>query len=85
MLDIVRHNMDALEAQLRWVAGRPPLERLMQTRTTVVIAHRLSTIRNADCIYVMEHGKLIEWGRHEQLLDQQGIYASLWRVQMGLR
>ncbi|MBD2041519.1 ABC transporter ATP-binding protein [Microcoleus sp. FACHB-672] len=61
------------------------LERITQNRTTIAIAHRLSTVRNADCIYVMEHGKLIEWGRHEQLLDQQGIYASLWRVQMGLR
>lgn len=59
------------------------LERITLNRTTIAIAHRLSTVRNADCIYVMEHGRLVEWGRHEQLLEQQGIYASLWRVQSG--
>ena len=61
------------------------LERITIDRTTIAIAHRLSTVRNADCIYVMEQGKLVEWGRHEQLLEQEGIYASLWRVQSGLR
>ena len=61
------------------------LERITIDRTTIAIAHRLSTVRNADCIYVMEHGRLVEWGRHEQLLEHQGIYASLWRVQSGLR
>ncbi|WP_414548469.1 ABC transporter ATP-binding protein [Anabaena sp. CCY 0017] len=61
------------------------LERITVDRTTIAIAHRLSTIRNADCIYVMEHGKLIESGTHEQLLDKNGVYASLWRVQSGLR
>ncbi|MDB9306570.1 ABC transporter ATP-binding protein [Nodularia spumigena CS-591/12] len=61
------------------------LERITVDRTTIAIAHRLSTIRNADCIYVMEHGKLIESGTHEQLLDKNGIYASLWRVQSGVR
>ncbi|OLP16743.1 ABC transporter [Leptolyngbya sp. 'hensonii'] len=60
------------------------LERITQNRTTIAIAHRLSTIRNADCIYVMEQGELVEQGRHEKLLEQNGIYASLWRVQMGL-
>ena len=61
------------------------LERITVNRTTIAIAHRLSTVRNADCIYVMEHGKLVESGQHEQLLAQQGIYASLWRVQSGLK
>jgi len=61
------------------------LERITINRTTIAIAHRLSTVRNADCIYVMEHGRLVESGRHEQLLEQQGIYASLWHVQSGLR
>ncbi|WP_017720431.1 ABC transporter ATP-binding protein [Kamptonema formosum] len=61
------------------------LERIIQNRTAIAIAHRLSTVRNADCIYVMEHGKLVEWGRHEELLEQHGIYAGLWRVQMGVR
>jgi ATP-binding cassette subfamily B protein len=61
------------------------LERITVNRTTIAIAHRLSTVRNADCIYVMEHGKLVEQGTHEQLLEQQEIYASLWRVQSGLK
>lgn len=59
------------------------LEQITKNRTTIAIAHRLSTIRNADCIYVMEQGQLVEQGRHEELLEQQGIYANLWRVQMG--
>jgi ATP-binding cassette subfamily B protein len=60
------------------------LEKITMNRTTIAIAHRLSTVRNADCIYVMEYGKLVEKGTHEQLVAQQGIYASLWRVQSGL-
>ncbi|MFH7027601.1 MAG: ABC transporter ATP-binding protein [Heteroscytonema crispum UTEX LB 1556] len=61
------------------------LERITVNRTTIAIAHRLSTIRNADCIYVMERGKLVEFGTHEHLLEKDGIYASLWRVQSGLK
>ncbi len=61
------------------------LEQITKNRTTIAIAHRLSTVRNADCIYVMERGKLIESGKHEQLLNHDKIYASLWRVQSGLR
>jgi ATP-binding cassette, subfamily B, bacterial len=59
------------------------LEKITQNRTTIAIAHRLSTIRNADCIYVMEQGELVEQGNHDQLLAQRGIYANLWRVQTG--
>ncbi|MEH2070556.1 MAG: ABC transporter ATP-binding protein [Nostoc sp.] len=61
------------------------LERITVDRTTIAIAHRLSTIRNADCIYVMEHGKLVESGTHEELLEKDRIYSSLWRVQSGLK
>lgn len=61
------------------------LERITVNRTTIAIAHRLSTIRNANCIYVMEHGKLVESGTHDELLQQDSVYASLWRVQSGLR
>lgn len=61
------------------------LEKIIVDRTTIAIAHRLSTVRNADCIYVMEYGKLVEQGRHEELLEQLGIYASLWRVQSGIK
>lgn len=61
------------------------LDKITQNRTTIAIAHRLSTIRNADRIYVMEQGQLVEWGTHEELLDRQGLYTGLWRVQMGLK
>ena len=61
------------------------LEHITQNRTTIAIAHRLSTIRHADRIYVMESGKLVEQGQHEQLLQHNGIYANLWRIQSGLR
>lgn len=59
------------------------LDKITQNRTTIAIAHRLSTIRNADCIYVMDQGQLVESGRHENLLDRNGIYAELWRLQTG--
>ncbi|GAA6619380.1 ABC transporter ATP-binding protein [Scytonema sp. NUACC26] len=61
------------------------LEHITVNRTTIAIAHRLSTIRNADRIYVMEYGRFVESGTHEQLLNQNGVYASLWRVQSGLK
>ncbi len=60
------------------------LEKITQNRTTIAIAHRLSTIRHADCIYVMEYGKIVEQGTHEVLLEQKGIYANLWAVQTGM-
>lgn len=59
------------------------LEKITAQRTTIAIAHRLSTIRHSDCIYVMESGKIVEQGTHEQLLEKQGIYAGLWQVQTG--
>ncbi len=61
------------------------LEKITKNRTTIAIAHRLSTIRNADCIYVMENGQLVEQGKHEELLQLQGIYAKLWGVQTGVK
>jgi ATP-binding cassette, subfamily B, bacterial len=60
------------------------LETITKDRTTISIAHRLSTIRYAHCIYVMDKGQVVEGGTHEDLLDQGEIYASLWRVQLGL-
>lgn len=57
------------------------LEELMQNRTTLVIAHRLSTIEKADKIVVMEQGRIIESGRHDELLAQNGQYAVLYNMQ----
>jgi subfamily B ATP-binding cassette protein MsbA len=57
------------------------LDELMRGRTTLVIAHRLSTVEHADKIVVMDQGKVVETGTHQQLLDQEGYYAKLYRMQ----
>ena len=56
---------------------------LKKGRTVIAIAHRLSTIRNAEIIYVLEDGRIVESGNHESLLDIKGIYSKLWSVQIG--
>ena len=52
---------------------------------TVLIAHRLSTILHADRIHVLERGRIVETGGHQQLLDQKGLYYAMWRQQIGER
>ncbi|NLP48964.1 MAG: ABC transporter ATP-binding protein [Clostridiales bacterium] len=59
------------------------MKTLMKDRTNFVIAHRLSTIREADRILVINHGQIIEQGKHEELLDEKGFYAELYRSQFG--
>lgn len=59
------------------------LQKVAQNRTTIIIAHRLSTIRNADNIIVLDNGQIAEEGNHETLLNKNGIYHQLWKVQSG--
>jgi ATP-binding cassette subfamily B protein len=58
------------------------LDKLLEHRTAIIIAHRLSTIRNVDKILVLKKGQLVESGTHEELLQKQGLYASLYQLQM---
>ena len=53
-------------------------EKLSKNKTVVMIAHRLSTIINADCIYVLENGRIVESGKHEELLKTKGVYEHMW-------
>jgi subfamily B ATP-binding cassette protein MsbA len=57
------------------------LQELAESRTTVIVAHRLSTITHADQIIVIEHGEVVERGRHEELIAAKGAYARLYNVQ----
>jgi len=58
------------------------LDRLLVNRTTIIIAHRLSTIRNVDRVLVLKQGEVVESGNHDQLIAQQGLYASLYELEM---
>jgi ATP-binding cassette, subfamily B, bacterial len=63
------------------VAVQQALDLAMQGRTSIVIAHRLSTIRNADLLIVVDHGRVVQRGRHEELMGEGGLYAELYRTQ----
>jgi subfamily B ATP-binding cassette protein MsbA len=57
------------------------IEQLMKNRTSIVVAHRLSTIKNADIIIVIDNGKIVETGKHDELIAKQGIYHRLHSLQ----
>jgi ATP-binding cassette subfamily B protein len=57
------------------------ISKLMQGRTAILIAHRLSTIQKANLIIVVDKGEIVEQGTHEQLLQREGFYANLYRMQ----
>jgi ATP-binding cassette subfamily B protein len=80
LLDEATSALDAESERLVQEA----LEHLMEDRTTLVIAHRLSTVRAADRIVVMEDGRIVEQGTHEQLSVNGGLYARLASLQFGL-
>jgi subfamily B ATP-binding cassette protein MsbA len=60
------------------------LKILMEGRTTLMVAHRLSTVVEANKIYVLDQGKIVESGDHQTLLEKSGIYANLWQAQSTL-
>jgi ABC-type multidrug transport system fused ATPase/permease subunit len=73
----------ALDSESEQIVQRA-LEALMKGRTTLVIAHRFSTIVNADIIYVIDGGKVVEQGKHAELMSRQGVYANLYEMQFKL-
>jgi ABC-type multidrug transport system fused ATPase/permease subunit len=81
---ILDEATSALDAESE-KAVQTALDLLMQGRTSVVIAHRLSTIRNADIIYVMSEGQIAESGNHDALMEKNGVYANLVKLQLERR
>lgn len=77
ILDEATSNVDTRSEALIQKA----VDRLTEGRTSFVIAHRLSTIRNADCIFVMKDGDVVEMGKHEELLEKNGLYSELYYSQ----
>jgi subfamily B ATP-binding cassette protein MsbA len=77
VLDEPTSGLDSSSEKLVFEA----LDRLMKNKTTIVIAHRLSTIRNADVIFVIDDGRIVESGGHEQLMKRGGLYADLHNLQ----
>ena len=80
ILDEATANIDSETEELIQVS----LRKMRRGRTTIAIAHRLSTIQDADCIYVLDKGRIIESGSHEELLAQDGTYKKMYQLQAGM-
>src|SRR5215469_1849475 len=80
LLDEPTSGLDAASEKLVMEA----LARLMEGKTSIVIAHRLQTIRSADVIFVLNHGKVVESGKHDQLIQNDGLYSELHEFQFPL-
>ncbi|MCW1019719.1 ABC transporter ATP-binding protein [Streptococcus anginosus] len=80
ILDEATANIDSETEELIQTS----LKKMRQGRTTIAIAHRLSTIQDANCIYVMEQGRIIESGTHEELLALKGTYYKMYQLQAGM-
>ena len=61
------------------------VEALTRNKTIIIIAHRLKTVRHADKILVIDHGRIVQQGRHEELLRHCPLYADLWQAHMGVK
>lgn len=79
-LFILDEPSSALDPQMEYELNQR-VWKLTEGITTIIVSHRLSMTKNADCIYYLEHGKIIEHGTHTQLLSQGGSYAALWQAQ----
>ena len=80
ILDEATANIDSETEELIQAS----LRKMRQGRTTIAIAHRLSTIQDADCIYVLDKGRIIESGSHEELLARDGTYKKMYQLQAGM-
>jgi ABC-type multidrug transport system fused ATPase/permease subunit len=76
-MDEPSSGLDAASEKLVFEA----LDRLMQGKTSIVIAHRLSTVRNADVIFAIKGGSIVESGTHSELLASGGLYSELYNIQ----
>ena len=80
ILDEATANIDSETEQI----VQNSLAKMRKGRTTIAIAHRLSTIQDANCIYVLDKGRIIESGSHEELLAKRGTYHKMYQLQAGM-